>query len=280
MGNRTIKAYQTPQQYLDATQEMLEQREVENNLILGICNNFADKAKVYEGCVFVNSFEGREIRASSIKTISKAVVAGTTEDSPHVKNLAEYYLENNIDLSGAVGESFYSTEFSKHYGKKQINEMTLVVHKLLSVNDLPLADGKLELAAAADTDLIAEWTINFQEDAKAFPVKSKDQALESARMQIASGSMFKWIDNGEIVSIAAIVRRTRNLGIVGLVYTPAELRNKGYATSCVQKLSEYILEDGFKYCGLFTDKANPTSNHIYRKIGYFPVTEFTDIEYD
>lgn len=275
----TVKAYQTPQQYLDDTQEMLEQREVENNLILGICNNLADKMKVYEGYVFINSFEGDEIRATSIRTISNAVISGTTKDVGHVKNLAEYHLENNIDLPGAVGETFYSTEFSKHYGKKQTNEMTLIVHKLVSVNDLPLANGKLELATDEDAELIAEWTINFERDAKAFPVKSKERALEEARTKIASGSMFKWIDKGEIVSIAAIVRRTRNLGIVGLVYTPDESRNKGYATSCVQKLSEYILKKGFKYCGLFTDKANPASNHIYSKIGYFPVTEFTAIGY-
>ena len=98
--------------------------------------------------------------------------------------------------------------------------------------------------------------------------------------RIGLGTIFKWIDNNEIVSIAAIVRKTKNAGIVGLVYTPGKFRGRGYATSCVQKISELILSNGYSYCGLFTDKSNPTSNYIYKKIGYLPTIEFSDIEYE
>ena len=79
--------------------------------------------------------------------------------------------------------------------------------------------------------------------------------------------------------MAAMIRKTKRFGIVSLVYTPDKLRGNGYATSCVQKLSEHLLQSGFKSCGLFTDKANPTSNSIYKKIGYVPITEFSDIDY-
>lgn len=274
-----VKAYQTPQQFLDDTEQILERKEVENNLILGICNNFADKSKASAGCVFINSLEDDEIQATSIKTVSKAIIAGTTKDARHIKSLADYYLDNNIELTGAVGESFYATEFSRFYGRRQIGELVLIVHRLTTVNDLPLATGRFELAKADDIDLIAEWTLGFERDAKAFPVKTKEQALEITRERVALGSLFKWVNKGETVSIAAIVRQTKNLGIVGLVYTPAEARGKGYATSCVQELSAHILRNGFKFCGLFTDKANPASNHIYKKIGYDPIAEFTDIEF-
>jgi predicted GNAT family acetyltransferase len=275
-----IKAYKTPGEFLEDTQELLEEREVENNLILGVCNNLADKTKEYREYVFINSVDDSGIQATSIKTIHNAVVSGVTNDKSHVKNLADYYLDNNIDLPGAVGESFYSTEFSKFYGKRQVDELSLIVHKLTSVNSFPLANGSLELADADDVELIARWTMNFETDAKIFPVKSKEQALEETRRKITSGCLFKWTDKRQIVSIAAIMRKTRQLGIVGLVYTPTESRGKGYATSCVQKLSEYILQNDFKYCGLFTDKFNSISNHIYKKIGYLPVTEFTAIKYE
>jgi predicted GNAT family acetyltransferase len=79
--------------------------------------------------------------------------------------------------------------------------------------------------------------------------------------------------------MAAINRKTRNVGVIGHVYSPEEYRRKGYATAVVQKLSEYILQNGFRYCGLFTDKANPTSNHIYSKIGYEPSTQFTSLRF-
>ena len=63
---------------------------------------------------------------------------------------------------------------------------------------------------------------------------------------------------------------------VNLVYTPPEYRKKGYATSCVAALSQTLLDQGRKYCFLFTDLANPTSNHIYQTIGYQPVCDMND----
>ena len=276
----TIRVYQTPQQFLDDTQELLEQREVENNLILGICNNLPDNAKEYDGYVFINSLDDNGIQATSIKTTHGAVVSGVTKDTEHIKNLANYYLDIGMDLPSAVGESFYSREFSRFYGKKRTKERSMLVHKLTAVNDLPLATGNFEPADIDDLELIANWSIKFERDARTFPIKSREQALAEAERKIRSDSVFKWIRNREVVSIAAIVRRTRNLGIVGLVYTPDESRGHGYATSCVKKLSEHILQSGFEYCSLFTDKSNPTSNHIYKKIGYYPVTEFTAINYE
>ncbi len=274
-----IKSYKTPQLFLDDTETLLEQRELENNLILGLCKGFTDKTKIFDKCVFINSFDEKQIQATSIKTYSKAIVSGITKDLQHIKALADFYLEKDIDLPGVVGESFYSIEFSKFYGKLQVSERTMIVHKLTEVNNLPLSTGDLLRATDQDIELLADWTVRFEEDAKTFPRQSNEQILESTKSRVGLGNIFKWVDKGEIVSIAAIVRQTKNAGIVGLVYTPNKLRGNGYATSAVQKLSERILQNGFKYCGLFTDKSNPTSNNIYKKIGYCPATEFTDIEY-
>ena len=275
----SITVYSTPQEFLDATGALLEERELENNLILGICNGFAEKTRIPEGCVFINAFEDGQIRAMSIKTISKAIVAGTTLQPNPIKALAAYYLDNGIQLTGVVGEHFYAAAFSKHYGKRQVSEHTMIVQQLATVNNLPLTTGRMEPAQVGDLDLLAGWVFNFQEDANMFPKQSRAEIYDSTRRRVLEGAYFKWMVEGETVSIAAIVRRTKNIGIVGYVYTPDQCRGKGYATSLVQKLSEYILQQGYRYCGLFTDKANRTSNSIYRKIGYLQVTEFLDIEF-
>ena len=275
----TITAYKTPQAFLDDTEKILEQKELENNLILGLCNGFADKSVAHEGCVFINAVYDKQIQASSIKTFSKAIVSGTTKELEPVKALADYYLAHGISLAGCVGERFYSLEFSNFYGKQQKHDRTMIVHKLTSVNKLSLSTGKLVPATTNDLDLLVDWTINFEEDTQTFPRQSRERILKSTQTRLNSGHIFKWVDQGETVSIAAIVRQTKNFGIIGLVYTPDPWRGRGYATSCVQQLSEQILQSGLKCCGLFTDKANPTSNHIYQKIGYFPTVEFSDIEY-
>ena len=275
-----VNAYKTPQKFLDATERLLEQKEIENNLILGVCNGFADKTKEYQDCVFMNCIDDEQIQVTSIKTIPKAIIAGTTRNVQHIKALADYYLDHEIDLTGIIGESFYASSFSEFYGKNIADEATLIIHKLTTVNKLPLKSGMLVTATDEDTDLITEWTMKFEEDAQTFPQKPRGQILLSTRNMIASGNIFKWIDQGEIVCMAGIVRKTKNVGIVGLVYTPDRWRAQGYATSCVQKLTEYILQNGFKYCSLFTDASNPTPNNIYKKIGYIPIAEFKDIKFE
>ena len=59
---------------------------------------------------------------------------------------------------------------------------------------------------------------------------------------------------------------------IGPVYTPPELRRRGYASALVAALTASLLESGRRLCFLFTDLANPTSNSIYQQVGYRPVT--------
>jgi hypothetical protein len=62
---------------------------------------------------------------------------------------------------------------------------------------------------------------------------------------------------------------------VGPVYTPPAERRRGYAGALVAALSQRLLDEGREFCFLFTDLANPTSNHVYQEIGYEPVCEVT-----
>ena len=58
---------------------------------------------------------------------------------------------------------------------------------------------------------------------------------------------------------------------IGPVYTPPEFRGRGYASACVAAASQLQLDAGRRFCFLFADLSNPTSNHIYQEIGYEPV---------
>ena len=65
---------------------------------------------------------------------------------------------------------------------------------------------------------------------------------------------------------------------VNAVYTPRQLRGKGYGTAVVHSLSALLLERGFRFCTLYTDLANPVSNAIYARIGYEPVEDARRVE--
>jgi len=57
------------------------------------------------------------------------------------------------------------------------------------------------------------------------------------------------------------------------VYTPPGHRSQGYAAACVAALSAWLLAREADTCILYAQLTNPTSNAIYRRIGYVRVTE-------
>jgi predicted GNAT family acetyltransferase len=87
---------------------------------------------------------------------------------------------------------------------------------------------------------------------------------------IASGNYLFWTVNGEPVSMAAIVRQTKNAAAIGAVYTPPAHRGRGYAGSITAALSERIFAGGTCIACLYTDLNNPYSNRCYAKIGFKP----------
>jgi predicted GNAT family acetyltransferase len=88
-----------------------------------------------------------------------------------------------------------------------------------------------------------------------------------------TGGFELWEDGGEVVSLSGWGGPTPNGIRIGPVYTPPELRGRGYATSLVAELSQALLDAGRRFCFLYTDLANPTSNAIYERIGYVRVCE-------
>ena len=67
---------------------------------------------------------------------------------------------------------------------------------------------------------------------------------------------------------------------IGAVYTPPELRRRGYASALVAAVSQAELDRGRRWCFLFTDLANPTSNRIYQAIGYRPIRDVRMFRFD
>jgi predicted GNAT family acetyltransferase len=89
---------------------------------------------------------------------------------------------------------------------------------------------------------------------------------------LAAGRLWLWQDGGEAVSM--VDGREPVAGVVRIsgVYTPPEMRKRGYAAACVNALSNHLRAAGHR-CILYTDLGNPTSNSIYRRIGYRAVAE-------
>lgn len=97
------------------------------------------------------------------------------------------------------------------------------------------------------------------------------------RLAEAHGGVMLWEDalpeRTEPVSLAAFGGATPNGIRIGPVYTPPDRRGRGYASALTAELTASLLAGGRRFCFLFTNLANPTSNSIYQQVGYRPVTD-------
>jgi predicted GNAT family acetyltransferase len=91
--------------------------------------------------------------------------------------------------------------------------------------------------------------------------------------------IFFWVDDGRPVSLTGVGGLTPHGVRVGPVYTPPELRGRGYASNLVAGVSQLQLDAGRDFVFLFTDLANPTANKIYQAIGYEPVNDVDEHDF-
>jgi hypothetical protein len=71
---------------------------------------------------------------------------------------------------------------------------------------------------------------------------------------------------GSTREVAGVVR-------IGPVYTAPPHRQRGYGGAVTTAASQAALAGGASAVVLFTDLANPTSNALYRRLGYRPVCD-------
>ena len=128
-------------------------------------------------------------------------------------------------------------------------------------------------ASQSERDLIVEWLVAFVDEA--FGGEELFDAGEAADRWVAGHgrTMWLWVDDGRVVSMSGVSGRTPNGVRIGPVYTPLADRNRGYASNLVAEAAQAELDDGRQFVFLFTDLANPTSNHIYQAIGFEPVAD-------
>ena len=196
----------------------------------------------------------------------------TPMEPPVATAMADAIADAGIPLPGVNGEAQTAAIFSGQWSERSRSAATPFqgnrLYELLEVREVPDIEGTLRQAGAEDRGLMILWTRAFQHEIG----ESADDTELRVDRGLAAGQLWTWDRNGETVSMA--VSREPVEGVVRLsgVYTPPEKRKHGYAAACVHALSKRLRDAGYR-CILYTDLANPTSNSIYRRIGYRAVAE-------
>ena len=182
-------------------------------------------------------------------------------------------------VPGVIARKDIAKYFAQTYcsakGMSYETSMDQRIYELTDVNpDIPDI-GKMRLADERDMYFLPYWieAFNSASDGADNPLMRIPQDAAAYLYRVEQKKLYVLEDDGMPVSIAGMTRELQTVCGVAQVYTPPYLRKKGYATSCVAKLSRIILERGFTKCVLYTDLANPISNSIYQKIGYRPICD-------
>ncbi|MFZ3588805.1 GNAT family N-acetyltransferase [Bacillus sp. DJP31] len=266
-----------PAALLEKAESMLLVNEAKNNLMLGLLYQ-AHKAETgLENYFFAYAELEDEMRMAFIKTPNKNLIiaSGGPISEEFLEDVIAELLQLNLSIPGIVGErtlaNDFATVWTKKTGKKLVVDVEQLIYQLDVVNEERIGSGVMRLAGVQDLDTISQWIYDF---AKVTPdLLTPEVARQKAEDDVNSQTIYLWTLNNSVVSMAKEARPTNNGVVVTLVFTPEEYRGMGYASSLVASLSKHLLEEGYKFCSLYTDLANPTSNHIYREIGYYQISE-------
>jgi len=283
-----VEYHENIEMFIDLVFEFLIEHEAENNILFAILNALKKDPHRYGDIIpdLITVTKDGELKQVSIRTPPYNQLLSYTNDLTTIDALINKLIEKDMEIPGVLGFKEGVTKFASIWcEKKNFNQNLMMnerVYKLESVAEETLGDKELIIADESHEEIVLKWTKEFI--LEAFAESSTEREMIESHMKqrqksIKENRIFLLFDDGRPISMAQKAGKTPNGNLVNLVYTPPSLRRKGYATECVAKLSKYLLDEGNKYCFLFTDLANPTSNSIYQKIGYRPIIDFDQIEF-
>jgi predicted GNAT family acetyltransferase len=269
--------------FLDQAGPLLLADEARNNLVFGIAGLLRENPSRYPGARFWVAFDAGEPVAAALRTPPFNLVLAKPRDNDALAVLADIIDDKPPGIVGARPEvDAFTRLWAERHGITPRPLRAQGVFALECVEPVPDAAGAPRDATQADRPLLLEWMVAFGDEALAEedPGRTEAAGMVDDRLDSPHGGFLIWEDDGAVVSIAGYGGPTPNGIRIGPVYTPPELRGRGYATALVADLSQRLLDSGRRFCFLFTDLANPTSNAIYERIGYVRIAESAMVAYD
>jgi len=258
-------------EFSQAALPFLTQLEPENSFMLSLMS--PQCAGSMFGLSFFGTIYERQqlVAAAVLRGPSNLVISNAS--SPAVEALAFQLSENRCVIESVFGPAqssqifaeLWSAKIGRPYRKKMIQR----VYQLQQIIMPQPVSGRCRLANMYDLTIITQWYEAFLQDTGGTPFDCRLHAEET----IANKQQYVWETN-KIVSMGACIGSTPNGRRISFIFTPQECRGLGYASAITAAISQVVLSSGKRFCFLHTDLANPTSNSIYLKLGYFPVTDF------
>ncbi len=259
--------------------DFLAAREAEHNLLLGIAGTLrADPAIYPETPYLADVRDATGIRLVAIRTPPFNLVLSESDRPESVELVADDLASSMPGLPGVTAPKAIASRFADAWGARTGRAAQLDVEerifRLRGVVAPADPGGSWRSAGEGDRRLVTDWLHEFQREALANEPPPPDlDRLVDGWLRGGERAMYLWEVGGRAVSMVAAGSPTPHGIRIGPVYTPPADRGRGYASALTAAVSRHELDRGRTFCFLFTDLANPTSNHIYQVIGFQPVAD-------
>ena len=256
-------------------------REAEHNLMLGLLGRLLDEPLLYgeEPPYFAVVEDGGRVVGAALRTPPHVLILSESEDASAYAALARDARDAFPLLPGLSGPPAGIRAFLSAWGGGARLAMSQRIYEASGVIAPRPVGGRMRPFADEDRALVIAWLEGFMREAVA-DGRAEDAAGFVERNALdPDGGLVLWED-GAPVSVAGFGQATPRGIRIGPVYTPPELRGRGYASALVAALTQLLLDGGRELCFLFTDLANETANSIYPRVGYRPVADFERWTFD
>jgi hypothetical protein len=276
--HRTIEAFAA------AARELLLADEARHNVMLGLLGTLARDPGYFASFSAWTVEHGGAIVGAGLQTPPFNVLVAQPAAEGAVEALAEGIAAEGVDLPGVTAArpevSAFAAAWERLTGCTSRLRVAQGIYRLTEATVPAGVEGSFRLATPDDRPLLVRWWEAFA--AEAMPEDAAHHDAEAAvdRRLFRDGGAGLWEAGGEVVSLAGFGSETPNGVRIGPVYTPPERRRRGYGAAVTAEASRRLLAGGRTFCFLYTDLANPTSNGIYRAIGYEQVCESADLAFE
>lgn len=274
MGTQ-VRATDDPVLVLAEAEEFLAEDPVGNSVILTLLHSraaFPQPGRYW--IVDVDSVTAGLVLQSPLDFAATFTPMGDSA----VRSVVDAIVTAGVDLPGVSGDALTAARFAGHWSERTRSGARPCqgqrIYEVEDVIELVPSRGELRRAAGGDRELLLVWYAAFQAEIGETP---RDVTAVVER-RLAAGHLWIWEDQGP-VALAGLSPVLAGVARIGPVYTPPDHRNHGYATSLVAAISSAVRRGGNR-CILYTDLANPTSNSIYRALGYRAVAEAIRYSFD
>ena len=251
---------------------------VQHNVVATVSAGAALAGTVLQWAVACNG--SGETVGAAICTPPRAVLL-TAMPAPAAEAIAQRLSGSDFATAGVTGppdeaEAFaaaWSAATGRAAGERKAFGL-YEAHAVVAPTGVP---GSLRTADEADLGLLLGWLEGFLSDVGQAGREPDPAAMLRTRMD--GDRLRLWVVDSRPVAMASTSPPVDGVSRVSLVYTRPADRRRGYAAAVTAAVTSAELAAGARACMLNTERSNPTSNAVYRRIGYVDLGDQVEIAF-